>query len=155
MRLSVLFVLFAFVLSGCAMTGGDDKKKGASSRPSKSKRSTGDSDTEISMEELEVGLGDKPVEGDTVKVHYTGRLEDGSVFDSSYDRGKPFEYRLGAGTVVKGWEEALPEMQVGGKYKVRIPPNKGYGAKPHGNIPANSVLVFEMELIKIIKAKKK
>lgn len=152
MRLFVLFLMLAFVVSGCAMSGGD-KKKEASSKPSK-KRSSGDSDSEISMEELEVGHGEKPKEGDTVKVHYTGRLDDGTVFDSSYDRGKPFEYKLGSGTVVKGWEEALPEMQLGGKYKVRIPPSKGYGSKPHGNIPENSVLNFEMELIKIIKKKK-
>lgn len=155
MRFFILLVIVSVVLSGCAMSGGD-KKKEASSKPSKSKKqASGDSDSEISMEELEVGHGDKPVKGDTVKVHYRGNLEDGTVFDSSYDRGKPFEYKLGEGTVVKGWEEALPEMQVGGKYKVRIPPSKGYGSKDHGNIPANSVLIFEMELIKIIKAKKK
>ena len=153
MRRYALFAILAaagLTLTGCAMTGGAPKKKDASSK----KKHKADADGEIQMEELEVGAGPKPKEGQSVLVHYVGRLKDGTVFDNSYDRGKPFEYKLGAGTVVKGWEEALPEMQVGGKYKVVIPPNKGYGKKPHGNIPANSTLIFEMELIKIKKDKK-
>lgn len=148
-----IFIASAVLMSGCAMTGGSGKKSPATTT-SRSKQSKGGGATEISMEELEVGSGPKPKAGQTVLVHYTGRLGDGTVFDSSYDRGKPFEYKLGEGTVVKGWEEALPEMQVGGKYKVVIPPNKGYGKKEKGNIPANSTLIFEMELIKIKKPKK-
>lgn len=155
MRLSSLLSLLAaaaVLSSGCAMTGASGKKGGASTA-SKKKSAKADA-TEISMEELEVGSGPKPREGDTVLVHYTGRLADGTVFDSSYDRGKPLEYKLGDGTVVKGWEEALPEMQVGGKYKVTIPPGKGYGKKAKGNIPPNSTLIFEMELGKIKKGRK-
>lgn len=152
MRLSLFLALLALsglCLDGCAMTKAAADKGESSSKPKK--KTKGDPDGEISMEELEVGSGPKPKEGQTVFVHYVGHLKDGHQFDSSYERGKPFEYKLGAGTVVKGWEEALPEMQVGGKYKVIIPPNKGYGKKAQGDIPPNSTLIFEMELLKIKK----
>jgi FKBP-type peptidyl-prolyl cis-trans isomerase len=143
LRVLVLVGVVCFV-TGCAgeKTG---SKKTASSRPR----------DQVEMEEIEVGSGPKPKEGDTVLVHYTGRLKNGEMFDSSYRKGEAFEVKLGAKQVIDGWEEALPEMQVGGKYKVTVPPAKGYGADKKPGIPANSTLIFEMELIRIEPKDKK
>ena len=96
-----------------------------------------------------VGEGDFPSTGDKVKVHYTGTLENGTKFDSSLDRNKPFEFPLGAGRVIKGWDEGLANMRVGGKRKLIIPPNLGYGDRNMGSIPPNSTLIFEVELLEI------
>ena len=142
-------ILAALLATGCASTDKDSGKKSASSHPK------GKVETEISMEELEVGSGPKPKEGDTVFVHYTGKLKNGTTFDSSYDRGKPFEYKMGDGGIIQGWEDALPEMQAGGKYKIIVPPSKGYGSEKKPNIPPNSTLIFEMELGRIVSKDKK
>jgi len=98
-----------------------------------------------------IGSGDSPTIGDKVKVHYTGTLEDGSKFDSSKDRDRPFDFPLGAGRVIKGWDEGIATMRVGGKRKLIIPPELGYGSRGVGPIPANSTLIFEVELLDIIK----
>ncbi len=95
-----------------------------------------------------VGKGSAPKKGQTVKVHYTGWLENGTKFDSSVDRGQPFEFILGVGQVIKGWDEGVSSMKVGGKRKLIIPPTLGYGARGAGNaIPPNAVLVFDVELL--------
>ncbi len=97
---------------------------------------------------IEQGNGKKPEKGKNVKVHYKGILEDGTVFDSSYDRGQPFEFPLGMGRVIKGWEEGIPLFNVGGKGILRIPPELGYGNAGAGNIiPPNATLIFEVEII--------
>jgi peptidylprolyl isomerase len=98
-----------------------------------------------------VGNGASPRQGQTVVVHYTGWLTDGKKFDSSLDRGKPFEFVLGAGQVIHGWDEGLASMKVGGKRKLFIPPELGYGASgtPGGPIPPNANLVFEVQLLGI------
>ena len=99
---------------------------------------------------IEEGTGDKPKKGDTVKVHYTGKLEDGTVFDSSVKRGVPIEFPLGVGRVIKGWDEGIADMKVGGKRQLIIPPDLGYG--PNGYppvIPPNSTLIFDVELVEI------
>lgn len=102
--------------------------------------------------DLVVGTGDSPEPGNTVVVHYTGRLEDGTKFDSSVDRGQPFSFVLGFGKVIKGWDEGLATMNVGGKRKLTIPPELGYGARGMGNvIPPSSTLIFEVELLEIKK----
>ena len=89
-------------------------------------------------------------DGDTVKVHYTGRLDDGKVFDTSLKNEKePFSVKVGAGMVIKGWDLGLVGMKVGGKRLLTIPPELGYGDHPAGPIPANSTLHFEVELISI------
>lgn len=98
------------------------------------------------------GKGKKPSEKDTVKVHYKGTLISGAQFDSSYDRGQPAEFPVNA--VIKGWSEALQLMKVGTKAKLFIPPELAYGPSPRPGIPANSVLVFDVELLDIVPTKK-
>ena len=133
----------ALCLAGCSATEKPVfKKKAASQLPGKS-------DPEVEVEELEVGSGPKPHDGQVAVVHYTGRFKSGKVFDSSVERDKPIEFEIGKGTVVKGWELAVTEMKVGGKYRVTIPPKFGYRDKPHADIPANSTLIFDMELLAV------
>ena len=97
-----------------------------------------------------VGDGKEAKEGSQVKVHYTGTLENGKKFDSSLDRGKPFELTLGAGMVIKGWDEGLQGMKVGGKRKLIIPPKLAYGEDGRPPvIPANSTLIFEVEMVDV------
>ena len=98
--------------------------------------------------DLKVGTGAPAQAGQTVSVHYTGWLESGKKFDSSVDRGQPFSFPLGAGRVIKGWDEGVQGMKVGGKRKLIIPSNLGYGARGAGGvIPPNATLIFEVELL--------
>lgn len=102
---------------------------------------------EMKMEDLVVGEGEEAVAGKKVTVHYIGTLTDGTKFDSSVDRGQPFEFNLGAGQVIQGWDQGVAGMKVGGKRKLTIPPELGYGDRDMGDIPPNSTLVFEVELL--------
>lgn len=102
--------------------------------------------------ETEKGTGAKAVAGNTVQVHYTGRLLDGSVFDSSVERGQPYEFRLGGGMVIKGWDEAIAMMNEGGKATLVIPSDLAYGERDSGTIPPFSTLVFDVELVSIVEA---
>ena len=98
--------------------------------------------------DLKVGTGPTAQAGQTVSVHYTGWLENGKKFDSSVDRGQPFSFPLGAGRVIKGWDEGVQGMKVGSKRKLIIPSNLGYGARGAGGvIPPNATLIFEVELL--------
>jgi FKBP-type peptidyl-prolyl cis-trans isomerase len=92
------------------------------------------------------GNGSKPAKGNTVTVHYTGKLLNGKVFDSSVTRGKPFSFKLGVGQVIKGWDEGVAQMSVGQKSKITCPPDYAYGNQDVGNglIPANSTLIFDV-----------
>ena len=99
---------------------------------------------------LKEGSGSSPVPGNNVSVHYSGYLLDGTKFDSSYDRGEPITFPLGQGRVIKGWDEGIGMLKVGGKAKLIIPPNLAYGDRAIGPIPANSILMFEVELVDII-----
>ena len=96
-----------------------------------------------------IGTGKNPKTGDKVVVHYTGTLENGTKFDSSIDRDRPFEFTIGVGRVIKGWDEGVASMKVGGKRKLIIPSNLGYGSRDMGTIPPNSTLLFDIELIEI------
>lgn len=106
--------------------------------------------TELKIEDLKKGEGDEALAGDNVVVHYTGWLTDGTRFDSSVDRGEPFSFQLGAGEVIPGWDQGVAGMRVGGKRKLTIPPDMGYGAAGAGGvIPPNATLIFEVELLEI------
>ena len=106
--------------------------------------------SELIIEDLTVGSGATASAGQTVSVHYTGWLTNGQKFDSSVDRNDPFEFRLGLGQVIPGWDQGVAGMQVGGKRKLTIPPNLGYGARGAGGvIPPNATLVFDVELLRI------
>ncbi len=105
---------------------------------------------ELQVEDIKVGDGPVVQTGDTVVVHYTGWLTNGKKFDSSHDRNQPFEFKVGAGSVIQGWEKGLLNMQVGGTRRLVIPADLAYGNKGVGNIiPPNATLVFEIELIEI------
>ena len=102
------------------------------------------------IETLEEGSGDAAAAGQAVTVHYTGWLEDGTKFDSSLDRNSPFQFNLGAGEVIRGWDEGVAGMKPGGKRKLTIPAELGYGAHGAGGvIPPNATLIFEVELLSI------
>jgi FKBP-type peptidyl-prolyl cis-trans isomerase FkpA len=102
----------------------------------------------LKIEDLKVGTGAEAKSGHNVSVHYVGTLTNGSKFDSSRDRGSPFEFQLGAGMVIKGWDQGVAGMKVGGLRKLTVPPELGYGARGFPPvIPANSTLVFEVELL--------
>jgi len=107
-------------------------------------------DFQTQVEDFIVGTGPEAKAGDNVSVHYTGTLTDGTKFDSSVDRGQPFSFPLGKGRVIRGWDVGVAGMKVGGKRKLIIPPDEGYGAGGAGGvIPPNATLVFEVELLKI------
>ena len=102
----------------------------------------------LKIEDLEVGTGAEAQAGQIVTVHYTGWLTDGQKFDSSKDRNDPFVFPLGQGMVIKGWDQGVVGMKVGGKRKLTIPPELGYGARGAGGvIPPNATLIFEVELL--------
>lgn len=102
----------------------------------------------LQYEDLVEGAGDSPKTGQTVIVHYVGTLTDGTKFDASTDRGQPFRFPIGTGRVIKGWDEGVMTMKVGGKRRLTIPPDLGYGARGAGGvIPPNATLVFEVDLL--------
>lgn len=105
--------------------------------------------TGLIVEDIKVGEGTEVKSGNTVVIHYTGTLQNGEKFDSSVDRGQPFTTEIGVGEVIKGWDEGVLGMKVGGKRKLTIPPDLGYGLDPVGPIPANSTLIFELELLEV------
>ncbi len=105
--------------------------------------------TKFKVEDQKVGIGEEVVGGDYISIHYTGTLENGHKFDSSYDRGTPFKTRIGVGQVIEGWDMGVIGMKVGGKRKLTIPSQLAYGQNGVGDIPPNSTLIFEVELVGI------
>jgi len=104
----------------------------------------------LMIEEINLGEGDEAQSGSMVSVHYTGWLTNGTKFDSSVDRNESFDFPLGRGHVIRGWDEGVAGMKVGGKRKLTIPPELGYGARGAGGvIPANATLVFDVELLAV------
>jgi FKBP-type peptidyl-prolyl cis-trans isomerase len=101
----------------------------------------------LEIYDMQVGTGAEAVAGKKVTAHYVGTLTDGTKFDSSLDRGQPFEFNLGAGQVIKGWDQGIAGMKVGGIRALVIAPEFGYGAQAIGSIPANSTLVFQVQLL--------
>ena len=104
-------------------------------------------DSGLRVIKKEEGNGDLPQKGQPVTVHYNGYLENGTKFDSSFDRNQPFEFPVGQGRVIKGWDEAFMDMKVGTHATLTIPPELGYGSRNMGKIPSNSTLIFDVELL--------
>ncbi len=143
MLLTVLAVSFCAVASLTADNPKDKPDQKGEAKKVKTKSG-------LEYIDLKEGTGAKAKDGDMVEVHYTGWLKDGKKFDSSLDRGQPFTFKLGAGMVIKGWDEGVAGMKEGGKRKLIIPSDLAYG--PNGRppvIPANAELTFEVELIKV------
>ena len=107
--------------------------------------------SQVLKQDITTGLGDEAVVGSRVTVNYVGRFVDGTIFDSSVSRNEPFQFVLGTGQVIKGWDEGIVGMKVGGKRTLSIPAEFGYGANDYGPIPGGSTLIFEVELLKVEK----
>jgi FKBP-type peptidyl-prolyl cis-trans isomerase FkpA len=139
-----LMALAMALSSGCL-----HKASGSGSADSKDGKKSGAAAGGLVVDDVKPGEGAIATKGKTVSVHYTGRLTDGTKFDSSYDRGQPIDFPLGGGVVIKGWDQGIEGMKVGGKRKLTIPPDLAYGARgtPGGPIPPNATLVFDVELV--------
>ncbi len=140
--LIAFIILLSFTGIGCdqlkSLLGGGDNSVSAKTTD------------QLEVKDVEVGKGAEAVSGKSVTVHYTGKLTNGTKFDSSKDRNQPFTFQLGAGQVIKGWDQGVAGMKVGGKRQLTIPPNLGYGSRGAGNvIPPNSTLVFDVELLSV------
>jgi FKBP-type peptidyl-prolyl cis-trans isomerase len=122
----------------------------ASTAPATGTTDAAKAEGDLKVENLKEGTGAEAVAGKQVTVHYTGTLTDGKKFDSSLDRGQPFKFILGAGQVIRGWDLGVAGMKVGGKRKLTIPPQLGYGERGAGGvIPPNATLLFEVELLEV------
>jgi len=147
-------IVMILALTAALVAAQSAAKKAAAPNTSAPTKVTGDGvkmPDGLAYWDIRVGTGDVAKEGSRVRVHYTGWLTNGKKFDSSVDAGKPFDFRIGDGEVIKGWEEGVAGMRVGGKRQLRIPPALGYGAQgtPGGPIPPNANLIFDVELLKV------
>lgn len=149
-----LLALMSLIVTGCSLLDSAQETTSSVTGSSTSQNSEGDSMTTesgLQIITIETGTGAKPEPGDVVLVHYVGTLEDGTEFDSSRKRGEPFSFALGQGQVIQGWDEGIALLNQGGKAKLVIPPELGYGERGAGNvIPPDAVLHFEVELLEIL-----
>lgn len=151
--LPALLVILAIGLVGYYLLKNDDQADRQLSHNTtdleQTKREEQPSTSELKIEDVKVGEGADAQEGKTVLVHYVGTLANGEKFDSSRDRDEPFDFTLGGGEVIQGWDEGVAGMKVGGVRKLTIPPELGYGSADLGKIPPNSTLIFEIELLEV------
>jgi FKBP-type peptidyl-prolyl cis-trans isomerase len=147
---AILFAISLMLLAGLALAQTAAKKPVSKAMSGPTKVTGEPTKTASGLEywDIKVGTGAVAQSGHNVKVDYTGWLTDGKKFDSSVGTGKPFELMLGAGQVIKGWDEGIAGMKVGGKRQLRIPPDLAYGAKGYpGAIPPNATLIFDVQLV--------
>ncbi len=148
MRLGIAVLSFAFLLAVAFAQTKPDTIKPTDVKGLKSHYTA----EGLKYYDIKEGTGPVAKSGNTVKVHYTGWLTNGKKFDSSVDRGQPFEFKLGAGQVIKGWDDGVAGMKVGGKRQLLIPPQLGYGSRGAGGvIPPNATLIFDVELLGVGK----
>src|SRR5215467_3828749 len=140
--------ILALAIAGLVALASAQEKKTEAGGPTKVTGVPTKTPSGLQYWDTKVGNGPVAQSGQKVKVHYTGWLTNGKKFDSSVDRGQPFEFMLGAGQVIKGWDQGVAGMKVGGKRQLKIPPDLGYGAAGAGGvIPPNAILIFDVELL--------
>lgn len=150
LKRTVLLLLMAMVVVAISMSGQNGKNMGSTApiTPAKVDGPGVKTPSGLQYWDLKNGTGKEAVKGASVSVHYTGWLTNGKKFDSSLDRNQPFVFKLGAGQVIRGWDEGVAGMHVGGQRQLRIPPELGYGARGASNvIPPNATLIFDVELL--------
>ncbi len=146
---AALAVVALFFVFGNPFMALDTNPLGAAGAPDTSLSASGDTSSLVVQDET-VGTGDVATPGETVTVNYTGKFQNGTVFDTSVGK-QPYSFVLGAGNVIPGWDQGLQGMKVGGKRLLIVPPSLGYGSTDYGPIPANSTLIFEVELLSVKK----
>ena len=152
MKRNFVFFLVALAVLAAMSGCGGGEKSASNSAPMKVSGPGTTTPSGLQYWDLVAGTGTTAVPGSTVRVHYSGFLTTGEKFDSSRDRGEPFSFPLGAGQVIKGWDEGVAGMKVGGQRQLRIPPQLGYGATgAGGTIPPNATLIFDVELLGVDK----
>lgn len=145
---AISIILCTLLLSSVLFAEGKEEKKEAKVKVNDMHGKIETTPSGLKYIDEVVGKGLSPKSGQIVKVHYTGWLENGTKFDSSVDRGQPFEFTIGVGQVIKGWDEGVSTMKVGGKRKLIIPSQLGYGTRGAGSaIPPNATLIFDVELL--------
>ena len=150
---AIVVIGVVVVLIAWAATRGDSSSSSTNASGASGASGATSTDGGLGIEELAVGNGPEAAVGDKVKVHYRGTLTDGTEFDSSRKHDSPFDFKVGAGRVIKGWDQGVPGMKVGGKRKLTVPASLGYGERGHPPvIPANATLIFEIELLEVTKA---
>lgn len=159
MKRFVVLGLFATIAALAALSAKSSAQKSAPEAKAGSNPASGPAKvtgkphrtaSDVEYWDLQVGTGKTAVAGKTLSMHYTGWLTNGKKFDSSHDRNQPFQFTLGAGEVIKGWDEGIAGMKVGGKRQLKIPPAAGYGSRgAAGVIPPNATLIFDVELLDV------